>query len=154
MTWYSNASVKVIRILCRRTGTQSCIQLINPLLASCSNLLFQMSNYVCWLCEKKEDRKSDLKYHVSSVHDRLKVICAWCEGKELSFRKAVDLKAHMKSNHKSIMRNAPADCFGGTELLLSSETPQRLREGHPTDQVGQFRCQVPQESCGKVVAYS
>ena len=124
MTWYSNASFKVYPDLCRFTGTQSCIQFIHPVLASCSNLLFYMSNYVCWLCEKKEDRKSDLKYHVSSVHDRLKVICAWCERKELSFRKAVDLKAHMKSNHKSIMRDAPADCFGEPSCFWLPKHPK------------------------------
>ena len=83
-----------------------------------------MSNYVCWLCEKKEDRKSNLKYHMSSVHDRLKVICSWCEGKELSFRKAVDLKAHMKSNHKSIMRDAPADCFGEPSCFWLTKNPK------------------------------
>ena len=67
---------------------------------------------------------SDLKYHVSSVHDRLKVIYAWCEGKELSFRKVVDLKAHMKSNHKSIMRDDPADCFGEPSCFWLAKHPK------------------------------
>ena len=83
-----------------------------------------MSNYICWLCDKKEERKFELKHHMSSVHDRLKIICVWCEGKELSFRKAVDLKVHMKSNHKSIMRDAPTDTFGEPNCFWLAKHPK------------------------------
>ena len=99
-------------------------QVVHPILAWHPNLLFQMSNYICWLCDKKEERKFELKHHMSSVHDRLKIICVWCEGKELSFRKAVDLKVHMKSNHKSIMRDAPTDTFGEPNCFWLAKHPK------------------------------
>ena len=83
-----------------------------------------MSNYVCWLCKHQENRKSDLKYHLSSIHDRLKLVCAWCEGRELTFRKAVDLKLHVKANHHNIFRDAPSDCFGEPNSFWFSLFPK------------------------------
>ena len=84
----------------------------------------------------KEERKFELKNHMSSVHDRLKVVCVWCEGKELSFRKAVDLKKHIKLNHRSVLREAPEDCFGEPNCFWLSRYPRdylRLVKPTPRD---------------------
>ena len=85
---------------------------------------YNMSDYICWLCDRKEDRKSDLKHHLTSIHDRLKLVWAWCERRELTFRKAVDLKLHVKTNHKIIFREAPSDCFGEPNSFWFSKYPK------------------------------
>ncbi|MEW8545336.1 MAG: hypothetical protein AB2693_17580 [Candidatus Thiodiazotropha sp.] len=83
-----------------------------------------MTDYVCWLCNRKEAQKRDLKNHVISVHERLKVVCAWCDAKEITFRKAVDLKTHVKSQHKSVYHDAPRDCFGEPGSFWLSKFPK------------------------------
>lgn len=83
-----------------------------------------MDKYNCWLCNHVENVKADLKQHVISIHDRLRVICPWCTGKELSFRKAVDFKQHVKSNHKAIRRDAPSDTFGEPACFWISRFPK------------------------------
>ena len=97
---------------------------ILPIQTSHLELSFQMSDYICWLCDRKKDRKSDLKHHLTSIHDRLKLVCAWCEGRELTFRKAVDLKLHVKTNHKIIFREAPSDCFGEPNSFWFAKYPK------------------------------
>ena len=92
-----------------------------------------MSNYICWLCQTKERRKSDPKYHMVSIHDRLKIICPWCFGKEWTFRNAIDLKTHVKTNHKQTRRYALYDCFGEpNSLRLSVHPKNHLRIINPT----------------------
>ena len=39
-------------------------------------------------------------------------MCPWCLGRETTFRKAVDLKLHIKNAHKTVRRDAPSDAFG------------------------------------------
>lgn len=87
-----------------------------------------MSNYICWVCDQLEDRKSDLKHHLSSVHHRLTVICPWCPQKESTFRKAVDLKAHVRSSHKSIYRESSADYFGEPNCFWLAIYPNDYRK--------------------------
>ena len=92
-----------------------------------------MSNYICWLCQTKESRKSDLKNHMVSIHDRFKIICPWCFGKELTFRKPIDLKTHVKANHKQTRWDAPDDCFGEpNSFWLSVHPKDYLRLINPT----------------------
>lgn len=83
-----------------------------------------MSNYVCWLCDRHESRKSDLKYHLLAVHDRLRILCPWCQGKELTFRKAVDFKQHVKTSHKSVRREASSDAFGEPNCFWLARFPK------------------------------
>ena len=61
---------------------------------------------------------------MTNVHGRLKVICAWCDGKERVFRKAVDLKDHIKTAHKTILREPPPDSFGEPGCFWLSKFPQ------------------------------
>lgn len=83
-----------------------------------------MAAYSCWLCDRVESRKQDLKYHLTSIHDRLRVLCAWCPGKELYYRRAVDLRSHVKSSHKDIFTAAPLDAFGEPNGFWLAKYPQ------------------------------
>ena len=83
-----------------------------------------MSEYKCTVCWQKERVKADLKRHLLSPHDRLQVHCLWCEGKELTKRKAGDLKQHDQDNHKSIYRKAPPDCFGEPGCFYLAKFPK------------------------------
>ena len=81
-------------------------------------------DYECWLCPTFESRKSDLKHHLISAHDRLRIVCPWCLGRETTFRKAVDLKLHIKNAHKTVRRDAPSDAFGEPACFWISIFPR------------------------------
>ena len=81
-------------------------------------------DYECWLCPTFESRKSDLKHHLVSAHDRLRIMCPWCLGRETTFRKAVDLKLHIKNAHKTVRRDAPSDAFGEPACFWISIFPR------------------------------
>ena len=81
-------------------------------------------DYECWLCPTFESRKSDLKHHLISAHDRLRIVCPWCLGRETTFRKAVDLKIHIKNAHKTVRRDAPSDAFGEPACFWISIFPR------------------------------
>ena len=81
-------------------------------------------DYECWLCPTFESRKSDLKHHLISAHDRLCIVCPWCLGRETTFRKAVDLKLHIKNAHKTVRRDAPSDAFGEPACFWISISPR------------------------------
>ena len=83
-----------------------------------------MSEYKCTVCGQTERVKADLKRHLLSPHDRLQVHCVWCEGKELTKRKAGDLKQHVQDHHKSIYRKAPPDCFGEPGCFYLAKFPK------------------------------
>ena len=70
------------------------------------------------------------KYHLISIHNRLRILCPWCHQKGFTFKKAVDLKQHIKANHKSILKEAPADCFVEPSCFLVVMISQRLYKSH------------------------
>ena len=99
-------------------------------------------DYECWLCPTFESRKSDLKHHLVSVHDRLRIVCPWCLGRETTFRKAVDLKLHIKNAHKTVRRDAPSDAFGEPACFWISIFPRdyakTITPASPTSTEAQF----------------
>lgn len=86
-----------------------------------------MSEYSCTVCGQKERVKAELKRHLLSQHDRLRLVCVWCRGKELYYRKAVDLKQHVKDVHRQVYRDAPAECFGEPGCFYLAKYPSDYR---------------------------
>ena len=96
-----------------------------------------MSNYFCWTCDTKEERKYDMKCHMVNAHGRLKFVCVWCEGREATFRKAVDPEAYVTMAHKSVYKEAPQDAFGEPGCFWLSKFPKDyLRLVKPSQRYG------------------
>ena len=99
-------------------------------------------DYECWLCPTFENRKSDLKHHLISAHDRLRIVCPWCLGREMTFCKAVDLKLHIKAAHKRVRRDVPSDAFGEPACFWISTFPRDYAKAitptSPTSTEAQF----------------
>ena len=83
-----------------------------------------MNTYDCWLCHHSEDRKSELKHHMVAVHGRMKVLCAWCVGKEFYLWKAVDLMKHVKKSHWDIWKRSSSQTFGEPNCFWLAKAPQ------------------------------
>ena len=51
-------------------------------------------------------------------------MCPWCLGRETTFRKAVDLKQHIKYAHKTVRRDTRSDAFGEPACFWISIFPR------------------------------
>ena len=72
-----------------------------------------------------------------NAHGRLKFVCVWCEGREATFRKAVDPEAHVTMAHKSVYKEAPQDAFGESGCFWLSKFPKDyLRLVKPSQRYG------------------
>ncbi|KAK6168842.1 hypothetical protein SNE40_020014 [Patella caerulea] len=61
----------------------------------------------CGLCQEVFPNRRKLKNHLAAApHQRLKMVCVWCD-RETSFRRMVDLKSHMKTDHSEKLKLMP-----------------------------------------------
>ena len=61
----------------------------------------------CWLCPLTFKTRRQLKNHLAAApHKRLSVICVWCP-EEKTYRRMVDLKEHIMTNHRSKIELMP-----------------------------------------------
>ncbi len=70
--------------------------------------------------------RMDLKLHLISTHQRLRVICAWCKGEERWYRRAVDLRDHVRKTHPAIFHETK-ESLGEPNCFYLSETPHDYR---------------------------
>ena len=64
----------------------------------------------------------------------MRVVCAWCNGKEISFRREDDLKQNVMKTHKSVLKELCSDAFGEPNCFWVVKHPKDYKKiVKPTD---------------------
>lgn len=78
----------------------------------------------CWICPDKFLTQKHLKNHVCSIHGSLKVVCAFCTGTEVLFKRVSDLKVHARKQHQKELESLPTEMFSENNGYWCSLHPE------------------------------